>query len=78
MEKGIKDGGLIKLKDLEKWVNEYELIFKMRYASHVGCTFEVYKQGYSAPWFEVTAKNCVEAVCSVVNMLNYALENGGF
>lgn len=65
------------LKDLRKWVDEYGLIFKVRYAPNSGCEVRVHKQGHSNPFVMIVRDDCVKALTDVDYMLWRILVSGG-
>jgi hypothetical protein len=67
------------LKDLRKWVDDFGLIFKVRYAPNSGCEVRVFKQGVSYPFAMVVHQNCVNALAEMESILYGILEkDGGF
>lgn len=67
------------LKDLRKWVDDFGLIFKVRYAPNSGCEVRVYKEGKSYPFAMIVRDNCVDAITEMHYLLQGMLERfGGF
>ena len=66
----------MELRDLEKWVNEYELMFKMTMSSHRGCTVSVYQKGYDMPLYRITGDDCVSAISMIHHMLESLVKGG--
>lgn len=67
------------LKDLRKWVEDYELIIKVRYAPNSGCEVRVHKHGQGDPFAMVVREDCVDAITEMHYLLQGMLERfGGF
>ena len=65
------------LKDLRKWVDEYGLIFKVRYAPKSGCEVRVFKDGDSDPFAMIVRDDCVKALTDMDYLLWRMLVSGG-
>ena len=67
------------LKDLRKWVDDFGLIFKVRYAPYTGCEVRVFKPGQSNPFVMIMREDCVTALVEVDCVLYDILQrDGGF
>lgn len=59
----------MEIKDLSKWVNEYELKFKVVYGPKIGCTVNIFKAGYDRPHWAVKGNNLIEAIYETNKLL---------
>jgi hypothetical protein len=52
----------MEMKDLSKWVNEYNLKFKVLYGPKIGCTVNIFHPGYDRPYWAVKGEDLIEAL----------------
>ena len=52
----------MEVKDLSKWVNEYNLVFKVTYGPGIGCMVNIHKRGSDKPTWAAKGKDLIEAL----------------
>lgn len=64
----------MEVKDLAKWVNEYNLVFKVTYGPKTGCMVNIHKLGYDRPMWAAKGNNLIEALDRADNLLKRIFE----
>ena len=53
------------LKDLRKWVDDFGLVFKVRYGGKMGCEVKVFYPGFVDPIVSVIREDCIAAFADI-------------